>query len=256
MLYKNYPTIDYKNLTISNILIRTNLLNFKNNSALFENYTINDDDTAESLSFKYYNDTNYSWVILGLNEMFNRHLDWPLSTNRLNDLLQNKYNYSSVFIPENKISFILSDVYKIGLGSARYIVRSTNRNLNLLNLQNKISTTALQSGNSVTLYDKNDVILASNVTLGRIVYEGITTLYNFQDLDGVVLDGRDTNAYLQSYINNTVEQNIQNFIVTNYDNETKINDNKRNIIILKNNYLSEYVSLTKNVLDIKSQNND
>lgn len=256
MLYKNYPTIDYKNLTISNILIRTDLLNFKNNSALFENYTIKDDDTAESLSFKYYNDTNYSWVILGLNQMFNRHLDWPLSTNRLNDLLQNKYNYSSVFIPENKISFILSDVYKIGLGSARYTVQSTNRNLNLLNLQNKISTTALQSGNSVTVYDKNDVILASNVTLGRIVYEGITTLYGFEDLDGVVLDARDNNAYLQSYINNTVEQNIQNFIVTNYDNETKINDNKRNIIILKNDYLPQYVSLTKNVLDIKSQNND
>ena len=68
MLYKNYPTIDYKNLTISNILIRTDLLNFKNNSSLFENYTIKDDDTAESLSFKYYNDTNYSWVILGLNQ--------------------------------------------------------------------------------------------------------------------------------------------------------------------------------------------
>lgn len=56
-MYKDYPTTEYNSQTVSNILIRTNLMNNLNNSYFFENYTIKDSDTPESLSKDVYDDT-------------------------------------------------------------------------------------------------------------------------------------------------------------------------------------------------------
>jgi len=38
-------------------------------------------------------------------------------------------------------------------------------------------------------------------------------------------------------------------------NEEKLNNKKRNITILKNKFLQEYLTLNRNILDIKALNN-
>ena len=250
-MYEQYPLTEYNNRNISDILIRTNLINNLANTGLTDNYTIDDVDTAESLSLNAYGSSKYSWIILSLNKMFNRQLDWPFNSNKLIDIILNKYNYSSVYIPEQNIDFIFSNVYKIKKNQNEYIVQKTNRDLNELILQNKILSSNLRKQNYIDLYDKDNNLIKGNVQIGRVVYEGTQSLHHFENSNGFILDNRNTENYLYYYINENVEQNIQNLIFSNMDYENKINNNKRNIIILKSEYVQQYVSLINTVLNSK-----
>ncbi len=49
------------------------------NTAVFYEYVITDTDTPESIAYKYYGTTQYHWVILMSNDMFNIYFDWPLT---------------------------------------------------------------------------------------------------------------------------------------------------------------------------------
>jgi hypothetical protein len=110
---KNFPTINYNLKELSNILIRFNFLNLNVLNDFCEYYYVNDEDSPESLSVTYYNDSFYSWVILFINDKFNRELDWPLASNKMDDYLSAKYDYSSVFVFENGIDYSFSKVKKI-----------------------------------------------------------------------------------------------------------------------------------------------
>ena len=250
-MYKDYPTTEYNSQTVSNILIRTNLINNLNNSYFFENYTIKDSDTPESLSKDVYDDTKYSYIILTINKMFNRFFDWPLAGFEFQNYVENKYNYSSIFLAESQITFPLSSVDKIQKSNnAIFYVQSSDRNLNVLNLKTKISESSLTSGMVVTLLDKQNNIIKNNVTLGRCVYEGANSLYNFSENEKI-LDARNSNFnYLSAYIASS--EGVNSIITTNYKNEETLNNNKRNIVILKNRFLGEYLSLNRNILDIKA----
>ena len=251
-MYKDYPTTEYNSQTVSNILIRTNLMNNLNNSYFFENYTIKDSDTPESLSKDIYDDTKYSYIIFAINQMFNRYFDWPLAGQKFQNYVENKYNYSSIFLQESQIKFPLSSVYQIKKANTiTFDIESSDRTLNLLNLKTKISETELVDSESVQLYDKLGNLIASNVLLGRCVYEASQTLYNFSDTERVL----DTRQYLNQYITNSSTLNNE-LIVTNYMNEETLNNKKRDITILKNKFLQEYLTLNRNILDIKALNNE
>lgn len=165
--------------------------------------------------------------------MFNRYFDWPLSGQKFQNYVENKYNYSSIFLAESQITFPLSSVDKIKKlsNNSIFYVQSSDRNLNLLNLKTKISESILASGMVVTLLDKQNNIIKNNVILGRCVYEGVNSLYNFSE-NGKILDARNSNFnYLSAYIASS--EGVNSIITTNYKNEETLNNNKRNIVILK-----------------------
>lgn len=64
----------------------------KENYSLFEEYTIRDGETPEVVSFKFYNDAQYHWVILILNDIIDPRFDWPLTGEQLFDYVSNKYS--------------------------------------------------------------------------------------------------------------------------------------------------------------------
>ena len=245
MLYDNYPLIEYNNNLLTNILIRFNLKN--DYSLISDFYKIKESDTPESLSFDKYENTKYSWCILTLNNMFNKYIDWPMKTNILSDLTNSVYNYSCVFIPESEITFIFSSVYKIKYNQNYYIIKSTNRDLNVLNLQNKITKSNLKINDVVDLYDKNNIKIKT-VGIGRVVYDAAYSLNHFQDSSKLILDNRSNN-YINTYINQTISQNNQNLIRTNFDTEYDKNENKRNIILLKKEYISIYENDIKTLIN-------
>lgn len=58
------------------------------------NYTIKSGETVEQLSFNLYNDSEYYWAILLINNITDIHSEWPLDSNELDMYLDTKYGSS------------------------------------------------------------------------------------------------------------------------------------------------------------------
>lgn len=70
----------------------------KENYSLYEEYTIKDGETPETVSFKFYNDTQYHWVILLINDIIDPRFGWALTEKQLYNYANSKYgaNISAV----------------------------------------------------------------------------------------------------------------------------------------------------------------
>ena len=76
-----------------NLLARLKLVNVdKENILNFDYYDIKDGDTPESIAFKYYNNTEYHWTILIANDIIDYYDDWPMSVQRFEEYVNNKYD--------------------------------------------------------------------------------------------------------------------------------------------------------------------
>lgn len=63
----------------------------KENYSLYEEYTIKDGETPDIVSFKFYNDSQYHWVILLINDIIDPRFEWPLTEKQLYNYANNKY---------------------------------------------------------------------------------------------------------------------------------------------------------------------
>ena len=121
MGFINYPKITYNNVDVSNILFNINIIDKENTPELFLQYYVKDEDTPESVSYKIYEDPTYSWLILSLNNMYNKEYDWPMSSNKFETFL------SFVAFLEQK--FIINS---INLGRSAYFLRIVSFSLTSL----------------------------------------------------------------------------------------------------------------------------
>jgi hypothetical protein len=78
---------------VSDILRRVSVnQQTKENYAIYEEYTIQDGETPESVSFKLYGDPQYHWVVMLLNDIIDPRYDWPLTDTQLFDFVDTKYS--------------------------------------------------------------------------------------------------------------------------------------------------------------------
>jgi hypothetical protein len=92
MKYFQYlPSLDYSNLTITNILARAKVRDHVlNNAAVYYKHRIEDGERPDTLASKYYGNSNYAWLILYANDIFDPLFDWPLSHEALIAHMVNK----------------------------------------------------------------------------------------------------------------------------------------------------------------------
>lgn len=95
-LFRNFPNVDYRigDLTFNT----TDLTRFAviDTAALDEitslvNYTIPDGERPDQTSYMLYNDVQFTWTILFVNQIRDIWTGWPLSQNDLTDYIENKY---------------------------------------------------------------------------------------------------------------------------------------------------------------------
>ena len=102
MNYFNYlPTLQYPDLTredaeggvaLTNILARSAFLKeIVENSALFYEYQVKEGETAEIIADKLYNDPHRAWIVLMFNNLMNPYYDFPLTSEQLHDMIEEKY---------------------------------------------------------------------------------------------------------------------------------------------------------------------
>jgi hypothetical protein len=79
-----------------NLLVRTSIIpQLLNNPALYYEYDIQEGDTPEVLATKYYSDPYRYWLVLFANQIFDPQWQWPLSYQRFNDYITDKYGSTS-----------------------------------------------------------------------------------------------------------------------------------------------------------------
>ena len=85
MYFDTFPKILYDSKGNGQVKIVTNLLKrvairtkVKNNTSLFDTYTVQNGDTPESIADKLYDDPELHWVVLMVNDITDRYHQWPM----------------------------------------------------------------------------------------------------------------------------------------------------------------------------------
>lgn len=96
--FEPFPTIKYdikkngKLNEVTNIFSRYKVLNvFKNQYAIYYDYTIKDGERPDVIAAKYYDDPSLDWIILLINNIIDPQLDWPLDRRSFRNSIVKKY---------------------------------------------------------------------------------------------------------------------------------------------------------------------
>lgn len=98
--FNYYPSIYYSgNTSINGLDTVTNIIarfgfeqKFKNNSLTFYPYQIREGDTPEIIAYKFYGDVERHWIVLMFNDIIDPQYEWPLSYNSFIDYVDKKYS--------------------------------------------------------------------------------------------------------------------------------------------------------------------
>lgn len=198
MFFNKIPNIEYDKKPLSfpisdtqYVLAKNFFKKFKISDTVFSSvvyfnkYTILDGERPDLLSYKFYGDSKYDWVILITNNIINPSFDYPVEEYRLYDLVAMEYDD-----PE---------------GIHHY---------ETLQVKNSLGEEILKSGLVVDANYHNTTHTFPN-------------RYNNQN----------------GAINYITKQGSEITVpVTNYEHEKKLNDDKREIYILRNEFLSKFVA--------------
>ena len=87
--------VDQNNVATAytNLMARASVIpSVLNNALVYYTYDIQDGDTPEIIAYKYYGDINRFWIVLYCNQLNDPLWDWPLSSNKFEKYILNKYN--------------------------------------------------------------------------------------------------------------------------------------------------------------------
>lgn len=96
--FSNFPKTFYLKTGSNDLDLVTNITSrfsfekdFRENTAVFYKYEIQDSDTPEIIASKIYGSPERYWIVLMMNETLDPQFDWPLSDRALNRYIEKKY---------------------------------------------------------------------------------------------------------------------------------------------------------------------
>lgn len=262
-MFKNYTATIYDNFLITDIFKRISFSDsFKNSSFVFE-YTIKDEDSIMSMSYNYYNTTEYVWYILSINDIQNYFKEYPIKNNIINEFIEDKYPTSSLilnprFLYENNIN--LSKITHIGNDNNKYSIKNYNKSLCKLVTNEQIpeGISNFEFINEIYVYlDTGEKILIDKDEDGfKLSYLDSFSVHHFE-YDQEIVDPFSnipgTNiSFLESFANNENEK----YAIINYSYEIKNNDDKRKILFINSDLISTLNKQYKQIMSgIKKDTN-
>lgn len=225
MFFRNFPktlySFDIKNdspTVVTNIFSR-----FSFNSAVLNNtyayyrYQLQEGDTPEIVADKVYGDPTLHWIICMTNDVIDAQFDFPLSTNALETYIVKKYSYTSI---ANAYSEIHHYEYQV-----EDILEEVNG-----------PTTVSKSNSVVTLAQYN---FLTDKLDNKVINLPVSETINF----------RANNADANSSIVSTLTKTSVYKPVYVYDYENKLNEDKRELKILKREYIDSVILEMEKVLN-------
>lgn len=194
------------------------------NLAFFEKYKIRGDDRPDNVAFKVYDDPSLDWVVLLSNNILNIQSEWPMTQSSFDEYLMKKYRTADI-----------SQMYFL-------------------------DTRGVAVYSPEVIDEINRIRFTDDETVYQIIYNGVhhfetEEVKNSQGVVIVPKGLRVPNTYSVSYFDANI--NLQNTTrniavpVTNYEYEQSLENEKRNIYVLKQNYLSIVLNDMKDIMPYK-----
>lgn len=206
-----YP--DYQ--TITNVLFRIAIIkDILNNTASYFQYVIKDSDTPEILADKVYRNPEAHWIILYANNIVDPQYDWPLNSKAFYNYMVNKYR-EQAGNPANDyevISWTQTNIH-------HYEKVITRRN------------------SSSDIIDERSY----EIDFNRSTLNQPNSVYEYYD----ALPEETFATY--SVDGKTVTETITKRAVSIYEYEDDLNENKRNIKIIKADYYPQIIREFNNI---------
>lgn len=190
-------------------------------------YTIKDGETADSLAYTFFNEGDYFWTILLLNNITNIHEEWPLDSDELDVYLTKKYG-DNIDKPRHwETTEVKDNNQKVVLEAGIIVEIFTN------------STQQNQSGYYPQIFNA-----AANGGLGQ--YE----TWSFSYLNNVSYNSENEIAS-STTVTLTAAQNLKK--VTNREYEYELNELKKEIYIPTANAVQIMEDEIKKLLEYDTQ---
>ena len=273
--FKNFPLVRYDINKDGNRKVAIDVLkrvvfrgDISEQTSLFSEYTIEDGETPEIVSDKFFGTSNLHWVLLLMNEIIDPYFQWPMSEATLNDYVDKKYEGKAYYIGNATDAYYKpnEEVYKAGDKNTRGLVKSydpTYRKFTLYNTKGRFSVDDkvigadsgqvgaisrivdingeslhhFENADTNYLYEELDP-LASPPSSGKQVTLGATGGgYGNGTTDGVTFGS----TILYSYVNSLDASTTTHSVVTNREYHRNLNEQLRTVKILRREYLTGVV---------------
>ena len=185
--------------SVTNIIARFAFeTGLKQNSSAFYKYNIKDSDTPEIIAYKFYGSVERQWVVLLFNDIIDPQFDWPLKYDSFIKFVDTKYTANGA----------ANTTVQTGLAWAM----STNNVKSYYKIVKRVTTDTTPQGTTIEEKIELDANTYANVATSSATY--------------TLADGT------------TTVQTITKEKQTYYDYEMEVNEAKRDIKLLKNDFVS------------------
>lgn len=146
-------------ILLKNLLVRNKLLTeLSKNPLLYYKYSIQESDTPELISFKYYNDQYRYWMLFLANEIMDPQGDWPLTSKQFELYINDKYGVVADEASQTPLSYTTSNIHHYeklittyDSASQTTVIKSVQVDLDTYNsITEKTMSSSFADGTSVT----------------------------------------------------------------------------------------------------------
>jgi len=237
------------------------------------NVTINDTDRLEVLADRVYKDSNMNWVVMSLNNLINPYYDWVLSSNSLDNYVNEKYPGYTLFLTDVggtkafEGSFRTNDIVYATTqtnASLQPSIQSSLMNARVVEYDPQYCRLVMDftqktawipaEGNYIAGANTNALGVTTYYVarIGKVI-ESPYAAHHFENSDGEILDPRVPSSLHGEFLSASsfgftfgatplgryVLEDYTNELVTNRDYEISQNDEKRNIVLVDGRYLRD-----------------
>ena len=133
---------------------------FKNNSAVYYEYDVQDSDTPEIIANKFYGSPERHWAVLMINDIVDPQFDWPLDQRTIISYIDEKYS-ANASVGQSGVSWAQANIHSY------YKIETRTTNSTGAELQSKLQIDAntyanvsTSTANSSILSDGNSITIA------------------------------------------------------------------------------------------------
>lgn len=91
-LLSRLPEVQYNGYLSANIISRIAVVkDHLKKYEVYHKYVIKDGERPDSIAFDYYDDSNYAWLVLLPNNIYDIYNEWPLTNEEFKDYMMAKY---------------------------------------------------------------------------------------------------------------------------------------------------------------------
>lgn len=229
MYFRQFPKIGYSFdlsnqgtlAAVTNIFSRFSINDsVLNNSLAFYKYQVEDTDTPELIAYKQYGDTQYHWIVLMVNRINDPLFELPIQRDALERKIVKQYGYSSIANAYSEIHHYELEVKKVLSEINGPTTETTNTSIITLEQYNYTSNSIQMKG----------LGSANSETIGPITFYANNSNANSATVSTLTM----TSTYKPVYV---------------YDYEDQLNESRRQIKILKPQYIESLITELETVLN-------